>query len=422
MDGTPIAIDDSAQTTIATVFQAERDRILATVIRLVGDFDLAEEMTQEAFLAAIHAWPAQGIPDNPRAWLIGTARNKAVDRIRKDKRLREELAQVHEPTSAAARSEENSSVEDAIGDERLRLIFTCCHPSLAPEAQIALTLRTLCGLSTEQIARVFLTPVPTMAQRIVRAKNKIKETGIPYRVPPASLLRERLETVLATVYLIFTEGYAATSGEVLVRTDLCSEAIRLATLLSELLPDVIEIKGLLALLLLHDSRRQARTDVNGDIVPLEEQDRSLWDQAQIRKGIDLTSVALAKGAAHSRYTIEAAIAALHAEATTAADTDWRQIAGLYSVLLQVHPSPVIELNRAVAIAMLNGPDAGMKLLDPLQQSGQLRDSHLLPAARAYFLTQLGRDEEAQPLLRQAIALAGNEPERRFLGKRLRQLK
>ncbi|MEP7353665.1 MAG: RNA polymerase sigma factor [Acidobacteriota bacterium] len=411
------------QASIGQLYRQERDRVLATVIRLIGDFDLAEEMTQEAFLAALARWPQDGVPQNPRAWLVSTARNKAVDRIRKSQRDRkagEELAYQVWPGVSKATEDTQGDIENeesSIGDERLRLIFTCCHPALAVESQIALTLRTLGGLSTEEIARVFLVPVPTMAQRIVRAKNKIRDTGIPYRVPPAQLLSERVEAVLATMYLIFTEGYAATSGEVLVRGELCAEAIRLCRLVCDLIPDAAEAKGLLALMLLHDSRRNARTNRDGDLISLEDQDRGLWDQSQIREGCDLTQAAL-RMSAHSRYAIEAAIAAVHAEAPAASGTDWRQIVGLYGVLRQVHPSPVVELNRAIAVSMLEGPAAGLELLTALEASGQLRDSHLLPGAKAHFLRQLGRTQDARACLQQAIALAGNAPERRFLEKLL----
>jgi len=406
------------------LFEQERDRILATVIRLIGDFDLAEEMTQEAFLAALHQWPAQGTPENPRAWIVSTARHKAIDRLRKEKRLREELAQTGSPPLESPAEIETASFEKLDGvlaDDLLRLIFTCCHPALSLEARIALTLRTVGGLSTEQIARVFLVPVPTMAQRLVRAKTKISEANIPYRVPPAELLAERLDAVLATVYLIFTEGYAATSGDVLVHKGLCAEAIRLARLLSGQFPDSGEAQGLLALLLLHDSRHDARTDAAGDIVPLEEQDRSRWNQEQIREGCALAEAALRKGGANCRYAIEAAIAALHAEAARAEDTDWPQIAALYGVLLRTHPSAVIELNRAVAIAMADGAEAALPLLDGLQKGAALKDSHLLPAARAHLLRRLGRLDEARVHFEAALSLAVNSPERRFLEKRLAEL-
>ena len=395
------------------LFREERERILATVIRLIGDFELAEEMTQEAFVAALGQWPVEGTPDNPRAWIVSTARHKAIDRLRRDKRLREQLAEY--PQNLI----QDSWVEpDVIPDDLLRLMFTCCHPSLAVESQIALTLRTLGGLTTEEIARVFLVPVPTMAQRIVRAKSKIKEAGIPYRVPPVELLPERLDAVLATIYLIFTEGYAATSGEVLVRKELCAEAIRLARLVRELLPNEQEPGGLLALMLLHDSRRDARTNEEGDIIPLEEQDRGLWDRAKIQEGLVLVEGALRAGGARSRYAIEAAIAALHAEAARYEDTDWRQIAVLYSLLLQIHPSPVVELNRAVAIAMVEGPETGLGLLGALESGGQLKGSHLLLGAQAHFLHRSGRIAEARDYFHRALELAGNGPERRFLQRRL----
>src|SRR5579862_5185036 len=321
MDAHPADVNPRAE----RLFSEQRDRILATVIRLVGDFDLAEEMTQEAFLAALRQWPSEGTPENPRAWIVSTARHKALDRLRRDKRLQEELDQ-----SASLQSLEQPELSDSpLTDDLLRLIFTCCHPALAVEAQIALTLRTLCGLTTEQIARVFLVPVPTMAQRIVRAKMKIKEAKLPYRVPPIQLLPERLNAVLATVSLIFTEGYAATSGETLVSKELCTEAIRLGRLLRDLLPQSSEPAALLALMLLHDSRRDTRTDESGDIIPLEDPDRRRWNRQQIQEGIALTETAVRNGGAQSRYALEAAIAAIHAEAARAEDTDWRQIAELY---------------------------------------------------------------------------------------------
>ena len=404
---------------IERLYREESGRILATLIRLLGDFDLAEEVVQEAFTAALEQWPAEGVPQNPRAWLVSTARYKAVDRLRRRTRFagkRDELARL-------AALEEPPVVLDpldgTVADDRLRLIFTCCHPALAAEAQVALTLRTLCGLSTEEIARAFLIPVPTMAQRLVRAKQKIRDARIPYRVPPDGEIPERLDTVMLAIYLVFNEGYMATSGDSLVRRELCAEAIRLGRLLSELLPDRTEAHALLALMLLHDSRREARVGPDGEIVLLEEQVRSLWNRAQIREGIALLEAALRAGRP-GFCGLQAAIAALHAQAERAEETDWRQIAQLYSVLVRLHPSPVVELNRAVAVAMADGPEHGLRLIDELEARGELRDYHRLPAARADLLRRLGRWEEATEAYRRALSLVGNDPERRFLERRLRE--
>ncbi len=377
---------------------------------------------QEAFAIALEEWPVHGAPANPRAWLIGTARHKAVDRLRRRtlfEKKREELERL-----AVLEEEEKQTPLDspdrALFDDRLRLIFTCCHPSLAIESQVALTLRTLCGLSTEEIARAFLVAAPTMAQRLVRAKQKIRDAGIPYRVPPDDLLVERLEAVMVVVYLIFNEGYAATSGETLLRPELCAEAIRLGRLLCELMPGRAEARGLLALMLLHDSRRNARLSAVGAIVLLEEQDRSLWDTEEIREGLALLEVALRDGRP-GLYSLQAAIAALHAQAARPPDTDWRQIVELYVLLLRLHPSPVVELNHAAAVAQLDGPEQGLRLLDALEARGDLRGYHLLPATRADLLRRLGRRQEAGKAYRRALELVANEPERRFLERRLSEV-
>ncbi|MGE0401804.1 MAG: RNA polymerase sigma factor [Kofleriaceae bacterium] len=396
---------------IEAVFRAERARVLATTIRVTnGDFDLAEEMVQEAFAAALARWPVEGTPDEPRAWLTQVARNKAVDTIRRRIKLREIVA-AEEPQDQAV-----DLATNAVTDDRLRLIFTCCHPALAREAQVALTLRTLCGLTTEEIARAFLASPTTMAQRLVRAKSKIKEARIPYEVPEASELPERTGAVMSVVYLVFNEGYAATAGDSWLRRDLCREAIRLARILVEL-TDGAEAKGLLALMLLHDSRRDARTDANGDLVLLEEQDRSTWDRAQIEEALALVPLALRGGP--GPYALQAAIAALHAQAPRAADTDWPQIAALFGELYRRAPTPVIALNHAVAIAMARGPDAGLSMIDEL--ANELGEYHLFHAARADLLRRLGKTKQAIAAYRSALALVGSEPERRFLQRRLAEL-
>jgi RNA polymerase sigma-70 factor (ECF subfamily) len=405
--------------TIEQIYREESGRILATLIRLLGDFELAEEAVQDAFTAALEHWPTEGTPANPRAWLVSAGRNKAVDLLRRRARFeskREELARL----SALAEELAETPEESMVNDDRLRLIFTCCHPALAREAQVPLTLRTLCGLSTEEIARAFLVPLPTMAQRLVRAKQKIRDAGIPYRVPADDELAERLDTVLLVIYLVFNEGYNATSGDLLVRRELSSEAIRLGRLLHGLLPEAAEAEALLALMLLHDSRRDARTNAAGEIVLLEEQDRTMWHRDQIAEGLGLTESALARGA-RGPYALQAAIAALHAEAQRAQDTDWHQIAALYELLLQQQPSPVVELNRAAAVAMAEGPAAGLRLLDALRERGELKGYYLLPAARGDLLRRMQRWSDAEQAYREARALVVNDAERRFLERRLAEM-
>ncbi len=413
------ASPEAAAQAVERLWRQEWGRIVAALIRLVGDFDVAEEAAQEAFALAVDEWARAGVPTQPRAWIVATARHKAIDRLRRRARLAQKL------TTIAVGDEDEAAfdperAEDDVPDERLRLIFTCCHPALALEAQVALTLRTLCGLSTEEIARAFLLPATTMAQRLVRAKAKIRQAAIPYRVPAAAELPERLDAVMAVVYLAFNEGFAAAQGQTLLRQDLCAEAIRLARWLRLLLPATTpELDGLLALMLLHDARRLARVDAAGDLVLLEEQDRSLWDRAAIDEGRTILRAALTLGRP-GPYLLQAAIAAVHGEATRAADTDWRQIVALYDRLLQLHPSPVVALNRAAAVAMAEGAAVGLPLVDVLADS--LADYHLFHAARADLLRRLHRLDEAANAYEAAHMRATNEAERRFLQRRLTSLR
>jgi RNA polymerase sigma-70 factor (ECF subfamily) len=397
----------------------ESGRILAALIGLLGDFDLAEEMLQEAYTVALQKWPAEGTPANPRAWLISTARHKAIDRLRRDQRFERKSEEIAKSAEIAARPESDRE-EEIFVDDRLRLIFTCCHPSLPVEARVALTLRTVCGITTEEISRAFLVPMATMAQRLVRAKGKIREAGIPYRVPSPEELRDRLDGVLLVVYLIFNEGYLASSGDALIRLELCAEAIRLGRVLCDLLPKQAEAQALMGLMLLHDSRRDARVSAEGELVLLEEQDRRLWHWEQIQEGTELVESALRGGAA-GVYALQASIAALHANAKTAKDTDWPQIAALYDALLRIHTSPVIEVNRAVAVAMGRSLEEGLALLDELERRKELEEFHLLAAARADLLRRLGRISEAVDSYRRALTLATNDIERRFLRRRLTEI-
>jgi RNA polymerase sigma-70 factor (ECF subfamily) len=401
---------------IERLYHEEWGRILATVIRLVGSFDLAEEAVQEAFTVAVEQWPRDGSPENPRAWLITTARHKAIDHLRRKVR-QEAKHEEFERLAPFQRLELDPELPDTMPDERLSLIFTCCHPALSQESQVALTLRTLCGLSTEEIARAFLVPLPTMAQRLVRTKEKIRRAQIPYRIPDKLDLPERQDAVMLVVYLVFNEGYSASSGDSLVRRELCHEAIRLGRMLLELMPENHEVRGLLSLMLLHHSRRNARVGPANELITLEEQDRSLWQQNEIREGVVLVEGALRAGVP-GVYSLQAAIAALHAQAERAADTDWPQIAGLYELLLAIQPSPVIALNHAAAVAMASGPEAGLRLLDQLQTAGELEGYYLLPAARADLLRRSGRWKEAAEAYRSALALVTSVPERQFLERRL----
>ncbi|WP_415909317.1 RNA polymerase sigma factor [Oleiharenicola sp. Vm1] len=411
-DATPV--DLGAQ--LDAIYRAEAGRVLATLIGLLGNFDVAEDAMHDAFRAAAERWPKEGIPRHPRAWLVSTARFKAIDGFRRQAKLEAAQARVAETLHGAPALPEN---DGDVPDERLRLIFTCCHPALPAESRAALTLRELCGLTTEEIAHAFLTTAPTIAQRIVRAKAKIREERIPYQTPSAEELPERLGAVLAVVYLLFNEGYASSSGPTLVRADLSAEAIRLGRMLLERLPEP-EVMGLLALMLLQESRRAARVDAAGELVLLEDQDRTQWDREAIREGTGLVERALATRR-FGAYTLQAAIAAVHAEARSAADTDWAQICALYAALLEVQPSPVVELNRAVAIAMRSGPAAGLAVIDALLARGELANYHWAHVARADLCRRLGRSEGARESYEKALGLAPGEAERRFLARRLREL-
>ena len=400
---------------VTRAFREDWGQIVATLIRLTGDWDLAEECAQDAFAQALQRWPRDGVPRRPGAWLTTTARNRAVDRLR-----REAVGAAKLREAARLSVPDGPGDDAAVGggpDDRLRLMFTCCHPALAFEAQVALTLRTLAGLTTAEIARAFLVSEDTMSKRLVRAKGKIRHAGIPFRVPPAHLLSERTVSVLGVLYLLFNEGYAASAGADLVRQNLTAEAIRLARTLAQMLPDEPEVGGLLALLLLHDARRAARVDATGELVPLEDQDRSRWDASQIAEGTRLLEAALQRGRP-GPYQVQAAIAACHATAAEAADTDWAQIAALYGQLARLVPSAVVRLNRAVAVGMRDGPAAGLALVEQLERTGELASYHLLPATRADLLRRLGRRDEAAAAYREALELAPTEPERRYLARRL----
>jgi RNA polymerase sigma-70 factor (ECF subfamily) len=437
-EGSPQQISEQIRESLDSLYREDSGRILATLIRLLGDFDLAEEAMHEAFAAALSLWPKSGVPGNPRPWLISTARFKAIDTLRRRARFdasQDDLARhIEGQWSSSEKSKggnglEEDRLEDSLEDDRLRLIFTCCHPSLAPEARVALTLREVCGLTTEEIAKAFLTTPRTLAQRIVRAKAKIRETPIPYEVPTPQELPERLGAVLQVIYLVFNEGYSAAAGAEVTRAELTSEAIRLGRLLMELRPETeamsAEVTGLLALMLLQESRRAARTSPTGELILLENQDRALWNKEQIAEGVALLEKALGYGQKSRRfgaYTLQAAIAAVHAEAESVAATDWRQIVALYDQLLRIQPSPVVQLNRAVAIAMRDGPEAGLAHIDAVLEHGELANYYLAHSARADMYRRLGRTAEARASYEKALALTQQEPEQQFLQERIRGLK
>jgi RNA polymerase sigma-70 factor (ECF subfamily) len=413
-----VAATASVHDTVNAVYLGESRRVLATLIRLLGDFDVAEEALQDAFRAALEQWPKEGVPSNPRAWLVSAGRFKAIDGLRR----RKKFDQLDEEGAAEEFAIDDTAAwadEESVEDDRLRLVFTCCHPALAADAQVALTLREVCGLTTEEIARAFLTPAPTLAQRIVRAKSKIRDARIPYQVPTHAELPERLDAVLRVIYLVFNEGYTASSGSLVTRHDLSAEAIRLGRLLVELLPEP-EARGLLALMLLHESRRAARTSPSGELILLDDQDRSLWDGEMIAEGAHLVREVLSSRR-YGPYAIQAAIAAVHAGTPHPGATDWDEIVGLYDVLLRLNDSPVVELNRAVAVAMRDGPAAGLTIIDAILDRGELRDYRPAHAARAELCRRLGRTEEARGSYRRALKLARQEPERRFLERRLAEL-
>lgn len=413
-----VSAPDDVQEVVSAVYVAQSRRVLATLIRILGDFDRAEEALHEAFRVALEQWPRDGVPANPRAWLVSAGRFKAIDSLRRAKRF-DPLDESGSQANLAVYDESAWVDAESVEDDRLRLVFTCCHPALPEDSQVALTLREVCGLTTEAIAQAFLTPAPTLAQRIVRAKAKIRDARIPYQVPSAQELPERLGPVLRVIYLVFNEGYSATSGPSLTRHDLSSEAIRLGRLLLDLLPEP-EVVGLLALMLLHESRRQARSTEAGELIVLEDQDRSRWDRAMIAEGTRLVERAL-RTQRFGPYSIQAAIAAVHVNARSSAETDWAEITGLYDVLMRSDPSPIVELNRAVAVAMRDGPDVGLRLIDEILARGDLNDYRLAHSARADLFRRLGRTTEARDAYRRALALTRQEPERRFLERRLASL-
>ena len=416
-----VTATNSVHETVNAVYESDSRRVLATLIRLLGDFDAAEEAMHDAFRAALEQWPEEGVPSNPRAWLVSAGRFKAIDALRRRKRF-DALEDVGEAADVAVEDPAAWADQESVEDDQLRLIFTCCHPALAADAQVALTLREVCGLTTEEIAQAFLTPPPTLAQRIVRAKAKIRDAKIPYQVPTPAELPERLDAVLRVIYLVFNEGYNASSGAAVTRHDLSGEAIRLGRLLVELLPEP-EAEGLLALMLLHESRRRARTSPTGDVILLDDQDRTLWDREQIAEGVRLVQQALARSGrgSYGPYAIQAAIAAVHAESPAASATDWNEIVGLYDALMRVNPSPVVALNRAVAVAMRDGPAAGLMLVDAILANGDLTDYRLAHAARAELCRRIGRLDDARVSYQRALKLTRQEPERRLIEKRLAEI-